>query len=290
MEDISYNESFIALCKNLKNRKLLRNKNRALEDISTMMSLIGYNTEYIDTNNFSGKSLLCSKSDNFKHLIIADYNVRDVIYFKYRQRINDQTRNKRKVLNNLTLIFFASLTIGLFGIYFISNYYKVNRLLFLLGFFLLFLSFLIPRRQDVFNLSKTAALYTLIEIGKQIDNNEIALCFLNESGNEQGMVYLEKKYPNTNKIYINQIGNNEKLYVQTKNNNNLFHKLKDRNDLVDKLDNSNNSDSLIRQFNRGILITTCDINDMTCKMPGTINDDETDLDFIDKIIDIIRLL
>ena len=48
-----------------------------------------------------------------------------------------------------------------------------------------------------------------------------------------------------------------------------------------------NDDCLIRQFSKGILITTCDLDTLTCKMPGTV-DDETNLDRIDQIIEIIK--
>ena len=84
---------------------------------------------------------------------------------------------------------------------------------------------------------------------------------------------------------LNYFGTN--LYVLVKNKS-LYSKLKVFETSIDKLELlENDQDTIIRQFKNGILISTCDLNDMSCIMPGTPNDDVSNLGKIDDILNVI---
>ena len=71
-------------------------------------------------------------------------------------------------------------------------------------------------------------------------------------------------------------------------NKSLYSKLKTFETSIDKLELlENDQNTIIRQFKNGILISTCDFNDMSCIMPGTPNDDVSNLGKIDDILYLI---
>ena len=270
-----YQESYVTMCKNLKKRKTTNNKNKALSDLSQMMKMLGLEYKLIDEKNLSGKSMIAYKNKDFKYLVIADYNVRDIMYLKCRQKINNQTYNSKKQILNLSFIMIVTLLIATIGIIIVFTLGKNNIFATIIGVLIILFSLLFPRMQDVFNASKSAALFCLIEVA------------INETGNEQGLIHLEKEYPELTKIYINQIGKEENLYVLVKNKS-LYSKLKAFETSIDKLELlENDQDTIIRQFKNGILISTCDLNDMSCIMPGTPNDDVSNLGKIDDILNVI---
>ena len=53
----------------------------------------------VDKQVFTNALFTAYKNKDFKYLVIADYNVRDIMYLKCRQKINDQTYNSKS--NNL---------------------------------------------------------------------------------------------------------------------------------------------------------------------------------------------
>ena len=282
-----YQESFVTMCKNLKKRKTTNNKNRALSDLSQMMKMLGLEYKLIDKKNLSGKSMIAYKNKDFKYLVIADYNVRDIMYLKCRQKINDQTYNSKKQILNLSFIMIVTFLIATIGIITVFTLGKNNIFVTIIGVLIILFSLLFPRMQDVFNASKSAALFCLIEVAKKLMDLPIGIFFLNETGNEQGLIHLEKEYPELTKIYINQIGKEENLYVLVKNKS-LYSKLKTFETSIDKLELlENDQDTIIRQFKNGILISTCDFNDMSCIMPGTPNDDVSNLGKIDDVLYLI---
>ena len=289
MTENKYNEKYITMCQNMRKRKTLNKKNQALSEISQMMAMLGYKSDLVDMKNMSGKSMISYKKDDFKYLIVADYNVRDVMYLNCRQKINGQSENNRNQLLNLTLILIATLIVAICGVYIVFKLGSQNKIYIIIGALVILLSLLIPRRQDMFNASKNAALYFVFEVAKQLENDEVAFCFVNETGNEQGLTNIEKEYPNIIKIYINQISNEDGLYIKVKRIIDIYENIRDLKSDNLKIDyeKNENDDCLIRQFSKGILITTCDLDTLTCKMPGTV-DDETNLDRIDQIIEIIK--
>lgn len=282
-----YQESFVTMCKNLKKRKTTNNKNKALSDLSQMMKMLGLEYKLIDEKNLSGKSMIAYKNKDFKYLVIADYNVRDIMYLKCRQKINDQTYNSKKQILNLSFIMIVTFLIATIGIITVFTFGKNNIFATIIGVLIILFSLIFPRMQDVFNASKNAALFCLIEVAKNLMDLSIGICFLNETGNEQGLIHLEKEYPELTKIYINQIGKEENLYVLVKNKS-LYSKLNTFETNIDKLELlENDQDTIIRQFKNGILISTCDLKDMSCIMPGTPNDDVSNLGKIDDILNVI---
>lgn len=282
-----YQESFVTMCKNLKKRKTTTNKNKVLSDLSQMMKMLGLEYKLIDEKNLSGKSMIAYKNIDFKYLVIADYNVRDIMYLKCRQKINDQTYNSKKQILNLSFIMIVTLLIATIGIIIVFTLGKNNIFATIIGVLIILFSLLFPRMQDVFNASKSAALFCLIEVAKNLMDFPIGICFLNETGNEQGMIHLEKEYPELPKIYINQLGKEENLYVLVKNKS-IYSKLNTCETNIYKLELlENDQDTIIRQFKNGILISTCDFNDMSCIMPGTPNDDVSNLGKIDDILHVI---
>ena len=71
-------------------------------------------------------------------------------------------------------------------------------------------------------------------------------------------------------------------------NKSLYSKLNTFETNIDKLELlENDQDTIIRQFKNGILISTCDLKDMSCIMPGTPNDDVSNLGKIDDILNVI---
>ena len=282
-----YQESFVTMCKNLKKRKTTNNKNKALSDLSQMMKMLGLEYKLIDEKNLSGKSMIAYKNKDFKYLVIADYNVRDIMYLKCRQKINNQTYNSKKQILNLSFIMIVTFLIATIGIITVFTFGKNNIFATIIGVLIILFSLIFPRMQDVFNASKSAALFCLIEVAKNLMDLSIGICFLNETGNEQGLIHLEKEYPELTKIYINQIGKEENLYVLVKNKS-LYSKLNTFETNIDKLELlENDQDTIIRQFKNGILISTCDLKDMSCIMPGTPNDDVSNLGKIDDILNVI---
>lgn len=282
-----YQESYVTMCKNLKKRKTTNNKNKALSDLSQMMKMLGLEYKLIDEKNLSGKSMIAYKNKDFKYLVIADYNVRDIMYLKCRQKINNQTYNSKKQILNLSFIMIVTLLIATIGIITVFTLGKNNIFATIIGVLIILFSLIFPRMQDVFNASKSAALFCLIEVAKNLMDLSIGICFLNETGNEQGLIHLEKEYPELTKIYINQIGKEENLYVLVKNKS-LYSKLNTFETNIDKLELlENDQDTIIRQFKNGILISTCDLKDMSCIMPGTPNDDVSNLGKIDDILNVI---
>ena len=272
-----YQESFVTMCKNLKKRKTTNNKNKALSDLSQMMKMLGLEYKLIDEKNLSGKSMIAYKNKDFKYLVIADYNVRDIMYLKCRQKINNQTYNSKKQILNLSFIMIVTFLIATIGIITVFTFGKNNIFATIIGVLIILFSLIFPRMQDVFNASKSAALFCLIEVAKNLMDLSIGICFLNETGNEQGLIHLEKEYPELTKIYINQIGKEENLYVLVKNKS-LYSKLNTFETNIDKLELlENDQDTIIRQFKNGILISTCDLKDMSCIMPGTPNDENAGL-------------
>ena len=146
-----YQESYVTMCKNLKKRKTTNNKNKALSDLSQMMKMLGLEYKLIDEKNLSGKSMIAYKNKDFKYLVIADYNVRDIMYLKCRQKINNQTYNSKKQILNLSFIMIVTLLIATIGIITVFTLGKNNIFATIIGVLIILFSLIFPRMQDVFN-------------------------------------------------------------------------------------------------------------------------------------------
>lgn len=213
----------------------------------------------------------------------ADFNLREARIIPGRQRLLDQSANRKNQLDNLTVTLVLSVLLAVMGVLLcIAGTKEDGRWYFFILAALIFLiAFGLGRRQTAGNAGKNAALFAMLECARTYRHQPVAFCFLEETGTELGLQQLREHFPQARLVYLNQLGREKALCVILKGKEAKLCELCAQawpETVVQAA--AEPDDSLIRSWDSGILISTADPAAMTCEMPGGKFDVQMDSDQI----------
>ena len=148
-------------------------------------------------------------------IVAADFNLREARIIPGRQRLLDQSANRKNQLDNLTVTLVLSVLLAVMGVLLcIAGTKEDGRWYFFILAALIFLiAFGLGRRQTAGNAGKNAALFAMLECARTYRHQPVAFCFLEETGTELGLQQLREHFPQARLVYLNQLGREKALCV-----------------------------------------------------------------------------
>ena len=283
-------ERLLTMCQRMARRKSAGQKKRTLLQLSEMLGTLGYRTTLIGKKGIHGQQLIGGDPEHARLIVAADFNLREARMIPGRQRLLDQSANRKNQLDNLTVTLVLSVLLAVMGVLLcIAGTKEAGRwYLFLMAALVFLFAFGLGRRQAVGNAGKNAALFAMLECARTYRNRPIAFCFLEETGTELGLQQLREHFPQARLVYLNQLGREKALCVILKGKEAKLreHCAQGWPEITVQAAEEPD-DSLIRSWNSGILISTADPASMTCEMPGGKFDVQMDSDQIRQAVSLI---
>lgn len=283
-------ERLLTLCQRMARRKSAGQKKRTLLQLSEMLGALGYRTALIGKKGIHGQQLIGGDPEHARLIVAADFNLREARMIPGRQRLLDQSANRKNQLDNLTVTLVLSVLLAVMGVLLcIAGTKAAGRwYLFLIAALVFLLAFGLSRRQAAGNAGKNAALFAMLECARTYRHRPIAFCFLEETGTELGLQQLREYFPQARLVYLNQLGREKALCVILKGKEAKLQGLCAQGwPEITVQAAEEPDDSLIRSWNSGILISTADPVSMTCEMPGGKFDMQMDSDQIRQAVSLI---
>lgn len=283
-------ERLLTMCRQMARRHTAGQKKHTLLQLSQMMGALGYPVTLIGKKGLRGQALLCGEPESSALIIAADLNLREARLLTGRQKLLHQSQNRKAQLENITASLIMAVMLAAIGLLLCLAAAKRSMSWLLVMAGLAFLAaFWLSRRQAYGNAGKNAALFAMLECARRAQGKAAAFCFIDEAGTELGLQQLRQAYPHHELLYINQLGREKALCLIQKGSN-----LLSRDDCQKTWPQLNftelkvsEDDSIIRAWDRGLMISTADPKTMTCEMPGGQKDLEMDCVQIEEAAEII---
>jgi hypothetical protein len=159
-------ERLLTMCQRMARRKSAGQKKRTLLQLSEMLGTLGYRTTLIGKKGIHGQQLIGGDPEHARLIVAADFNLREARMIPGRQRLLDQSANRKNQLDNLTVTLVLSVLLAVMGVLLcIAGTKEAGRwYLFLMAALVFLFAFGLGRRQAVGNAGKNAALFAMLGI------------------------------------------------------------------------------------------------------------------------------
>ena len=109
-------ERLLTMCQRMARRKSAGQKKRTLLQLSEMLGTLGYRTTLIGKKGIHGQQLIGGDPEHARLIVAADFNLREARMIPGRQRLLDQSANRKNQLDNLTVTLVLSVLLAVMGV------------------------------------------------------------------------------------------------------------------------------------------------------------------------------